>query len=150
MKAVKKIHKKKLILALVLIAIVIPIASIYALQSERTNKITPEPPEFAQDALDTAINYILMTHEGLGDLQVPSSWETRTLTPEGFCGSSTLQFTGDGWTANITYPIVLKPTFTIEIEHTGEVYFLWKGTVDQDGNVVEIDIYAPNPTPCHR
>ncbi|GAI44731.1 unnamed protein product, partial [marine sediment metagenome] len=104
MKAMKKIPKKKLILALALIAIVIPIASIYVLQSQRTDKITPKPPEFAQDALDTAINYILLNHEKLKGLQTPSSWETRNLTPEGFCGSSTIQFTSEGWTANITYP----------------------------------------------
>jgi len=138
MKAVKKIDKKKLSLVLVLIAVVLPIASILALQSERTDKITPKPPEFAQDALDTAINYVFLNHEELRGLQTPSSWETRNLTPEGFCGSSTLQFTGDGWTVNITYPVVLEPTYTVEIEYTGEVSFQWKGTVDQDGNVVEI------------
>lgn len=137
MKAVKKIDKKKLSLVLVLI-VVLPIASILALQGERTDKIVSKPPEFAQDAVDTVINYVLLNHEELRGLQTPSSWETRNLTPEGFCGSSTLQFTGEGWTVNISYPVVLEPTYTVEIDYTGEASFQWKGTVDQDGNVVEI------------
>ena len=94
-----------------------------------------QPPEFGRD---TAIDYILQSHEGLGDLQVPSSWETRDLTP-GLVGVSNLQYIGDGWTVNVTSPVVAEPTYTVEIEHTGEVCFHWKGTVDQDGNVVEMD-----------
>lgn len=95
--------------------------------------ITPEPPEFARD---TAIDYILQTYEELGGLQVPSSWETRDLTP-GLVGASNLQYIGDGWTVNVSYPVVLKPRYTVEIEYVGDTSFTWKGTVDQSGSVDE-------------
>ena len=99
-----------------------------------------QPPEFGRD---TAIDYILQTHEGLGALQVPSSWERRNLADDPpIPGLGALQYIGDGWTVNVTYPVVPEPIYTVEIEHTGEVSFHWKGTVDQDGNVAEMDFAA--------
>jgi hypothetical protein len=93
----------------------------------------PEPPEFARD---TAITYILQAHEELGTPQVPLSWETENLTP-GLLGASNLQYTGNGWTVTVSYPVVLEPTYTVEIDYTGEVGFQWTGTVSQDWNVAE-------------
>ena len=91
-------------------------------------------PEFARDI---AIDYVLQNHEELGGLQPQSSWETRDLTL-GLVGASNLQYIGDIWTVNISYPVVQYPEYTIEIEYRGEISFHWNGTVDQSGNVVEI------------
>jgi len=93
-------------------------------------------PEYARDL---AIDYILQKHEELSGILVPTSWETRNLTPQGLVGSSKLQYTGDGWTVNVTYPVVLKPVYTFEMEYRGEVNFQWRGTVDQDAKVEELD-----------
>jgi hypothetical protein len=94
-----------------------------------------EHPEFARD---TAINYILKAHEELGALSVPDSWEMENLTLI-ILGASNLQYTNDGWTVNVSYPVVLEPTYTVDIEYTIEVSFQWAGTVSQNGNVVEIE-----------
>jgi hypothetical protein len=93
----------------------------------------PEPPEFARD---TAIDYILQTREEVGTLHVPSSWEMQNLTP-GLLGASNLQYTGDRWTVTVSYPVVLEPKYTVEVEYTGEYSFQWAGTVSQDRNVAE-------------
>jgi len=102
----------------------------------RRAKISPEPPEFARYK---AIDYILQTHEGLGGIQTPSSWKTRDLNTERLPGVSKLQYIGNGWTVNVTNPVVLDPTYTVEIEYNNGISFQWKGTVDQDGNVDEMD-----------
>lgn len=86
---------------------------------------------------DTAIDYILANHEELKDLQVPSSWETEISTPDE--DSYIIQYIGDDWTVNVTYPNKLNPTHTVEVEYTGKVSFHWEGTIDYDGNVVETD-----------
>ncbi len=93
----------------------------------------PEPPEFARD---TALGYILQTHQEVGALPVPSSWETQNLTP-GLLGASNLQYTGDGWNVTVSYPVVLEPTYTVEVEYTGEICFQWAGTVSQNWTVTE-------------
>ena len=85
---------------------------------------------------DTAISYALVTH-GLKGVSAPSSWKEKDLTPKGLVGWSELQFTGDGWTVNVSWAVVRSPTYTVEIELTGEGGFRWEGTVDQDGTVAE-------------
>jgi hypothetical protein len=35
--------------------------------------------------------------------------------------------------------VVWKPVYTVEINYGGEDGFHWKGTVDQDENVIEIE-----------
>jgi len=93
------------------------------------------PPEFARDA---AIEYLLQKHWGLGGVRTPAYWETWDLTPPGLVGASTQQYVGDGWTVNVSYPIVLSPTYGVEIDYEGDVSFRWKGAVDQ-GEVEELE-----------
>ena len=85
---------------------------------------------------DTAISYALLTH-GLKGVSAPSSWKEKDLTPKGLVGWSELQFTGDGWTVNVSWAVVRSPTYTVEIELAGEGGFRWEGTVDQDGEVTQ-------------
>jgi len=113
-----------------MVALAFPTAAIFAWQNGRGD-VAPSPPELARDA---AIDYALRNYQELKGVLAPSSWETRDLTP-GLCGASNLQYTGDGWTVNVSYPVVLHPEYIVEIEFAGEVSFHWKGTVDQDGNV---------------
>ena len=127
---------RKLMLVLI-IAAVFPTATVLAWQSRNTpTNVDGWVHEFYRDA---AVDYVLKNHEELKGLQIPSSWETLNLTPWGWYGSSIIQYASDGWTVKVTYPVVPNPICTVEIEYTGEVSFHWKGTVDQDGNVVEMD-----------
>ena len=114
---------------------VFPAASIYAWQSRETNPV-PEGSEFGRDA---AIDYILLYHRELRGLGTPSIWQERNLTPEGLVGSNVVEFTGVGWTVKVSNAVVLEPVYTVEIEFVGDVDFQWRGTVDQDGNVIELE-----------
>ena len=114
---------------------VFPAASIYAWQSREANPM-PEGSEFGRDA---AIDYILLYHGELRGLGTPSIWQERNLTPEGLVGSNVVEFTSDGWTVKVSNAVVLEPVYTVEIEFVGDVDFQWRGTVDQDGNVVELE-----------
>jgi hypothetical protein len=58
------------------------------------------------------------------------------LTPELF-GASNLQYTAAGWTVTVSYPVVLEPTYTVDVEYTGEVCFQWAGTISQIWAVAE-------------
>lgn len=91
-------------------------------------------PEFAKDL---AIEYILESYPELGTIPTPEFWEIEILAPLGLVGSSIQQFTGGGWTVNVSYPVVLRPVYTISILYSGDVSLKWEGTVDQDGNVEE-------------
>lgn len=122
--------KLSTVLALVIV-VALPSASLYAWQMGRI-----QPPEFGRE---TAITYAIITHEELESLVLPSEWETKDLTPEGLLGASKLQYTTDGWTVIVSYPVVWKPTYTVEIDFEGEGGFHWKGTVDQVGTVIETE-----------
>ena len=120
-------------LSLVLLLIIVgafSTVSVFAWHNANTIK----PPEFARDA---AIHNILHSHEQLKDLQIPSSWESLDLTPQGLLGLSKLQYAAGGWTVNVTYPVVWRPIYTVEIEYKNGIKAYWKGTVDQAGNVDE-------------
>jgi hypothetical protein len=101
--------------------------------SSENQGTVPEPPEFARD---TVITYIMQAHEELGVAQVPASWEMENLTPR-LLGASNLQYTADNWTATVSYPVVLEPTFTVVVEYMGEVRLHWTGAVSQAGIVTE-------------
>jgi len=127
----------KLTVALVVIVVAaLSTATAFGLQNGTTpepQESVPEPPEFARD---TAIDYILQTHQEIGTLPVPSSWETQNLTP-GLLGASNLQYTNGGWTVTVSYPVVLEPTYTVDVDYTSEVSFQWSGTVSQNWTIAE-------------
>ena len=123
--------KLSTVLALLIVGI-FPAASLYTWQKSCN---ISEGPEFARKV---AIDFIIVNHKELQNFQIPSSWETRDLNPERIPGISKLQYINNGWTINVTNPVVLDPTYTVEIKLTGEVSFRWKGAVDQNGKVVEV------------
>ena len=123
------------VVLVVIVAAALSTATALGLQNETTpepQESAPEPPEFARD---TAIDYILQTHE-LGAIPVPYSWETQNLIP-GLLGASNLQYTNGGWTITVSYPVVLEPTYTVDVNYTGEVSFQWTGTVSQNWTIAE-------------
>jgi len=133
---VKETMNKLTIVLVIIIVAAFSTATVLGLQNgtpPEPQENVPEPPEFARD---TTITYILQTHEEVGTISVPSTWETNNLTP-GLLGASNLQYTSDGWTVTVRYSVVLEPTYTIEVEYTGETGFQWVGIVSQDWNVIE-------------
>ena len=98
----------------------------------------PEGPVFGRE---TALHYVLTSHPELGEHVNPSRirtpWHVENLTPEGWVGSNTVRYTKGDWTVEVSNMVVREPVYSVEIGHTGDVGFQWKGTVDQNGNVVE-------------
>jgi hypothetical protein len=90
-------------------------------------------------AVELAVEYAILNFRELDGVNAPESWEEEDLTPEGLVGASKRKFTGDSWTVEASWSVVWKPVYTVEINHGGEDGFQWKGTVDQDGNVVEVE-----------
>jgi hypothetical protein len=90
-------------------------------------------------AVELAVEYALLNFRELDGVSAPEGWEVEDLTPEGLVGASKRKFTGDGWAVEASWAVVWKPVYTVEINHGGEDGFHWKGTVDQDGNVVELE-----------
>jgi len=88
-----------------------------------------------EEARDAAVEYVLSNYPALSGVNVPQSWETNDLTPQGLVGSSKLEYTAKGWRVTVSYPVVWKPAYTVEITFEGATTFNWAGKVDQDSNV---------------
>jgi len=86
-----------------------------------------------------ALLYVLEGYPELSKLVNPSTirtlWHEENLTPNGWVGSSTVQYVKGDWTIKVSNAVILKPVYAVEIEYEGSDAFYWKGTVDQDGNV---------------
>lgn len=133
---------KKLVIVIVLAyAIVLPITSIYAWQN-REGKSALTGPEFGRD---TAIDYILIHHGELGELATPPYWYLKNVTPEGLVGLNQAHFKGGNWFVRVSNPVVLKPVYTVSLEYNSDLCFHWEGTVDLDGNVVELEFARAYP-----
>jgi hypothetical protein len=70
---------------------------------------------------------------------IPSEWTIENLNPEGIVGYNRQQFKAEGWTVNVSNPVVWKPTYQVEVEYDGEFDFSWAGTINQDGTIVKPD-----------
>jgi len=120
-------------------ALLIPAFVIVATQNNGTTD-SLEGPVFGRE---TAIQYILANHPELSELENPSKirtpWFEGVLTPEGWVGSNTVQYTKGEWTVKVSNAVIRDPVYSVEADFTGDNAFHWKGTVDQDGNVVETE-----------
>ena len=95
--------------------------------------LTPE------QAVEIAVEYAILNFRELDGVTAPEGWEVEDLTPEGLVGAAKAEFTAEDWTVEASWAVVWKPVYTVEINYGGEGGFHWKGTVDQDGNVVEAE-----------
>ena len=68
----------------------------------------------------------------------PDHWDAEYLTPDGFVGASTWQFTQGGWTATVQYAIVLEPVYTVTIDYVTSSVPQFTATV-QNGEVTGFD-----------
>ena len=128
------IMKKGLVMAFIA-ALIIPSVFVYASRLGGPSE-TPEGPAFGRD---TALQYILENYPELNEIRNPSTirtpWNEENLTPQGWIGSNTVQFTKGDWIVKVSSAVVLEPVHAVEVEYTGDIAFRWTGTVDQAGNV---------------
>jgi hypothetical protein len=94
-----------------------------------TEIITPE------EARDIAINYATKQFSQIKDLNIPTEWSTEDLTPQGLLGYGTTRFTSGNWTVEVGGPVVLHPTYTVNIIVSGELGFSWSCTVQPTGEI---------------
>ena len=120
-------------------ALIIPSVFVYASRLGESSD-TPEGSVFGRDV---ALQYILESYPELSELGNPSTirtpWHEENLTPNGWAGSTTVQFTKGDWMVKVSNAVVREPVYTVEVEYTGSNAFCWKGTVDQAGNVSVIE-----------
>jgi hypothetical protein len=135
---VKSVKKMSWVIGLMTALVLTSLYSI-AVQSV----VAPRIVESQEDAIDVALDYILNGHGGLSGLQIPASW-VEHLVYEDIVGYYVVQYTGGRWTVEVGNAVVQEPVYDVEVVFTGELNFVWKGTVDQSGNVVEIEFVMEN------
>ena len=83
------------------------------------------------------MEYVTANYPELAD-EEPGVWEMENLTPEGLLGFSRLQYTSESWTVEVSFPVVWKPTYSVELTVDAVPVFEWMGSVDQDGSVTPV------------
>ena len=74
-----------------------------------------------------------MEFQGLDE---PEVWTENYLTPEGLLGFTSYQYISGSWEVNVSGPVVLEPTFSIEIKYSGEETIEWSGSIEPNGAIV--------------
>ncbi len=107
--------------------------------TELSTSLTPNETEILgpEQARDIAVEYVEANYPELAD-EEHGAWEMENLTPEGLLGFSRLQYTSEGWTVEVSFPVVWKPVYSVEITVDAEPVFRWMGSVDQDGSVISV------------
>jgi hypothetical protein len=90
-----------------------------------------------EDARNIAVEYVINNKDFMKGIEIPSKWITEEMTPSGLVGYSSRRYMTEGWSVNVSNPVVWKPTYKVEIEFSGDFAFTWEGTVYQSGNVEE-------------
>ena len=103
-----------------------------SLSSEPLDILSPE------QARDLAVEYVLANYPELKDVEALAEWEFTDLTPEGLLGYSTFRYTSGGWSVQVGFPVVWKPTYAVELT-ISEPSFDWMGTVSQDRTVTTVE-----------
>ena len=125
-------------LSLVLVVLMAVVAAAALASSDTPDVVDDIVDEPVAQARDLAMQCMLDNYpDGLGVPLVPhpDHWDTEYLTPEGWCGSSTWQFTQDGWTVTVQYPIVLEPIYTVTVDYVTPSVPDFTATV-QNGEVI--------------
>jgi hypothetical protein len=107
---------------------------------ELSTSLYPEPVDIlsTEQARDLAMEYVLANYPELKNVKAPTDWEFTDLTPEGLLGYSTHRYISGGWTVEVGFPVVWKPTYAMELT-LSEPAFDWMGTVSQDGTVTTVE-----------
>ena len=130
----KSVKKMGWVIGLMTALVITSLYSVAAQSGEATRVI-----ETQGDAIEVALDYILNSHGGLSELEIPSVWVDQGLVYEDIVGYSVVQYTSGEWTAEVGNAVVQEPVYDVEVVFAGELNFVWKGTVGQSGNVVETE-----------
>ena len=110
---VKSLKRKKSLVIAFLVVLIIPAVYVYASRLGEPSQ-APEGSVFGRDV---AIQYILDNYPELSELRNPSKirtpWNEENLTPNGWVGSNTVQFTKGDWTVKVSNAVVLEPVYTV-------------------------------------
>jgi hypothetical protein len=90
-----------------------------------------------EHAKDIAVQHVKDEYHELEKAPIPQEWTVSNLTPEGLVGTTTLEFSGAGWTVKVHYPVVLEPIYDIKVEYDNDADFIWEGQIDSEGNLLE-------------
>jgi hypothetical protein len=90
-----------------------------------------------EHAKDIAVQHVKDEYHELEKAPIPHEWTVSNLTPEGLVGTTTLEFSGAGWTVKVHYPVVLEPIYDIKVEYDNDADFIWEGQIDSEGNLLE-------------
>jgi len=88
-------------------------------------------------AKDIAVQHVKTEYHEIEDAPIPQEWTVSNLTPEGLVGTTTLEFSGAGWTVRIHYAVVIEPVYNILVEYDNDAGFTWEGQIDSEGNLLE-------------
>ena len=92
----------------------------------------------AADARDVGFSY-LQEQEGQDVPGADAEWQEADVTPPGLVGSTTKEFTSDGWTVEVYSPVVAPQYIRYEVTITSvQMGWHWQGTVKPDGTVTEV------------
>ena len=102
---------------------------------EITNQIPIEvmTPDIAKDM---AVLYVIENIEDFEGLVEPEDWTENDLTPEGLLGFSTYQYISGNWEVNVSGPVVLEPTYFVEITYADVETREWSGAIEPSGSIV--------------
>jgi hypothetical protein len=70
------------------------------------------------------------------------AWDEENITPGGLVGSTTIRYTAQDWIVTVSYPIIPRPVYHVEVVDGG-TGFTWDGEVDADGAVTETPSSVP-------
>jgi hypothetical protein len=90
-----------------------------------------------EDARDIAIEYVINHYDTMKKLEIPPRWIAEEMTSPGIVGFSSRRYIYEEWDIKVSWPVVWKPTYEVEIEYKGKFTFYWSGTVDQSEKVEE-------------
>jgi len=107
--------------------------------TELSTSLSREPVDILspEQARDLAVEYVQAKYPELEGVEAPEEWKFTDLTPEGLLGYSTHRYTSGGWTVQVGFPVVWRPTYAVELSLV-EPAFDWMGTVSQDETVTTI------------
>ena len=92
----------------------------------------------ATQARDAALDY-LFEKEPQNAPDADILWRDNNVTPPNWVGGSFWEYTGNGWTIDINYPVVaLENTVYTVVVSSADTGWHWKGTVKADGSVTEL------------
>lgn len=88
-------------------------------------------------AKDVAVQHVKDEYHELAEASIPREWTVSHLNSGGLVGTTTLEFSGAGWTVKVQYAVVLEPVYNIIVEYDNDAGFIWEGQIDSEGNILE-------------